>query len=106
MTIKNPSAMEVKYCWEFHNVGMLNDIQVDLEVLKKCKGHKVPMNQIFDILPVRAALRPGEHETVEISYYAFPGYAVKTVAICRVSITNCFLTSSIPLHYSLTISLQ
>lgn len=91
MRIKNPSAVEVRYDWAFYNHDPFDDIKVTLEALKKSLGKKVPLNEIFDILPIRATLDPGEQELVEVSYYAFPGYAVKATAVCRVQtplITN------------------
>ena len=84
MRIKNPSAMEVSYVWAFYNHDPREDIQVSLEARKKSKGLKLPLNQIFDILPIRATLYPGEQELVEVSYYAFPGYKIQATAVCRV----------------------
>lgn len=88
MRIKNPSAMEVSYVWAFYNHDPREDIQVSFEVRKKSKGLKLPLNQIFDILPIRATLYPGEQELVEVSYYAFPGYKIQATAVCRVP-TSC-----------------
>jgi hypothetical protein len=84
MTIKNPSAMQVSYAWAFYNHDPQEDIKVTLETRKKSKGLKIPLNEIFDLLPIRATLDPGEHEIVEASFYAYPGYKVKATAICRV----------------------
>jgi hydrocephalus-inducing protein len=83
MTIKNPSAMQVSYTWSFFEHDPHKDIKVSLEARKKSKGLKIPLNEIFDLLPIRATLDPGEHEIVEASFYAYPGYVVHAIAICR-----------------------
>jgi len=84
MTIKNPSAMQVSYAWSFYEHDPHKDIKVSLEARKKSKGLKIPLNEIFDLFPIRATLDPGQHEIVEASFYAYPGYIVHATAICRV----------------------
>lgn len=84
MRIKNPSAMQVSYAWSFYNHNPSEDIKVSEEALSKSKGLTIPLNEIFDLLPIRATLDPGEQQIVEASFYAFPGYSVHAVAVCRV----------------------
>lgn len=84
MIVKNPSAMQVSYAWSFYEHDPRKDIKVAFGVRKKSKGLKIPLNEIFDLLPIRATLDPGEHEIVEASFYAYPGYVVQATAVCRV----------------------
>jgi hydrocephalus-inducing protein len=45
---------------------------------------KPPAAQLFDILPIKGLLRPGETETVNFSFFAFPGVKAAASAICLV----------------------
>lgn len=40
--------------------------------------------QLFDILPIRGCLAPGESEQVEVSFFAFPGVKAAATAVCHV----------------------
>ena len=40
--------------------------------------------QVFDVLPIRGYLEPGEEETVEISYFARAHSKSAVVAVCEV----------------------
>jgi len=44
----------------------------------------VPINEVFDILPLSGHLLPGEIENVEFVYNAFGGQLFKTTAVCHV----------------------
>ena len=45
---------------------------------------KPPPEQLFDILPIKGLLRPGETETVNFSFFAFPGVKASASALCLV----------------------
>lgn len=44
----------------------------------------IPINEVFDILPLSGFLQPGESEQVEFVYNAFGGQRFKTAAVCHV----------------------
>ena len=44
----------------------------------------IPINQVFDILPIRSLLRPGESEVVEFAFYAHSNREFKTTAVAVV----------------------
>lgn len=45
---------------------------------------KPPAAQLFDILPIKGVLRPGETETVNFSFFAYPGVKAAASALCLV----------------------
>lgn len=47
------------------------------------------INQLFDVLPIRGCLEPGQEEVVEFSYCAYPGYQCHARAICEVPFVLC-----------------
>jgi hydrocephalus-inducing protein len=44
----------------------------------------VPINEVFDILPVSGILLPGQTETVEFTFYAGHGMKYNGIAVCSV----------------------
>jgi hypothetical protein len=44
----------------------------------------IPINQVFDILPIRSLLRPGESEVVEFAFYAHANREFSTTAVAVV----------------------
>uniref|UniRef100_A0A0G4I9B7 HYDIN/VesB/CFA65-like Ig-like domain-containing protein n=1 Tax=Chromera velia CCMP2878 TaxID=1169474 RepID=A0A0G4I9B7_9ALVE len=44
----------------------------------------VELNEVFDILPLRGRLEPGQTERISVSYFAFPNRKVSTTAVCSV----------------------
>lgn len=95
VTLANVSALPVRYSWAFLE-GDADDIHVSAgssSVAQRNpgggtgtgkRGVKLPANRIFDILPIKGCLMPGETETVEVSFYAHPNYRCKCVAVCEV----------------------
>ena len=78
-------------------------ILIKKEIIKKIKAEKVnfisyiklffnyffskelvPINEIFDILPLSGSLEPGEIENVEFVFNAISGQKFKTNAVCEV----------------------
>lgn len=39
---------------------------------------------LFDILPIRGTLGPGESESAEVSFYGYPGVKAAAAAVCKV----------------------
>ncbi|KAJ3332957.1 hypothetical protein HDU76_012454, partial [Blyttiomyces sp. JEL0837] len=70
-TMTNCSSLPVEYSWSF------------LETMKDSPP-SISISQVFDILPVRGVMQPGEQETVEITYFGYAGGAFQTTAICDV----------------------
>ena len=44
----------------------------------------IPINEVFDILPLNGTLEPGQSEQVEYVFYGVPNQVFKTTAICQV----------------------
>jgi hypothetical protein len=71
----NTSKIVTEISWTFEQ---------DEEVERKratLKAPFIPANQVFDILPIRSLLRPGESEIVEFAYYAHSQRKFKTSAV-------------------------
>ncbi|CAM6101477.1 unnamed protein product [Calypogeia fissa] len=83
LKISNTSILEVQYCWAFIDKYGI-DINTTSAGIQENDGYKIPTNQIFDILPIRGTLLPGEGETVEFSYFSFPKYKCRAMALCEV----------------------
>ena len=47
--------------------------------------HSIPLNEVFDILPLRGCIEPGKTEKIEFSYLAVPNKVFDVVAVCRVN---------------------
>lgn len=48
------------------------------------EGQDVPLNEVFDILPLRGVLDPSVEEKIEFSYYAVPYKSFHLTAVCKV----------------------
>lgn len=55
--LENAGEVPVEYEWFFVDDG---------------KKHAVPINEVFDILPLRGTIEPGVTEKAEFHYYAVP----------------------------------
>jgi Flagellar-associated PapD-like len=75
MKMTNCSILEVIYNWNF-----VQEIIMGEEPTENSEN----INQLFDILPVKGKLRPGESETVEFLYHASSGLKHKALAVCDV----------------------
>lgn len=85
ITMTNVSEMVCSYDWSFleEETTSLNR-NADEEEEKKKKKKNVPINEIFDILPVSGILKEGETETVEFTFYAGHGLKYNGIAVCSV----------------------
>ncbi len=80
MTLKvtNVSTIDCAFQWAF----------IEDEDAKRASATArrpyIPVNQVFDILPIRGYLKPGESETVEVMYYGHPNRIFKSMCVCEV----------------------
>jgi len=85
LTLKNISQMPVSYEWSFLEEETASLTQKPIEEKKKGKKKKkLPINEVFDILPVSGTLEMGQSETVEFTYYAGNQLHYSGIAICSV----------------------
>jgi hydrocephalus-inducing protein len=73
MKMKNVSLMNVEYQWSFLD-----------EENREDEKESIPINEIFDILPLNGTLEPGQVENVEFVYYGLPNKRFESVAICQI----------------------
>lgn len=90
LTLTNISEMPVNYEWSFLEEEVLSPIGRENEEEEK-KGKKkakkpkmLPINEVFDILPVSGMLLPGQTETVEYTFYSGHGLLYNGIAVCSV----------------------
>lgn len=90
LTLTNISEMPVNYEWSFLEEETLSPIREDEDGSAKKKQAKkkpqklLPINEVFDILPVSGMLLPGQTETVEFTFYSGHGLLYNGVAVCSV----------------------
>jgi len=72
MKMTNVSEMNVEYEWSF----------LDENKIAEDDDQNIPINEIFDILPLNGVLEPGMSETVEFVYYGVPDKKFTAKAIC------------------------
>jgi len=65
MTVTNNSKIDCAYNWAF-----LEDEEEQRAVSTSRKPY-IPVNEVFDILPIRSHLKPGETEQIEFVMYVF-----------------------------------
>ena len=82
----NISEMVCSYDWSFLEEEITSLVQKDEEEdsKKKKKKKELPINEVFDILPVSGILNPGESETVEFTFYAGHGMSYNGIAVCSI----------------------
>ena len=80
----NTSEMVCTYDWSFLEEETTSLNREEEEVKEKKKKKEVPINEVFDILPVSGILKEGETETVEFTYYAGHGMKYNGIAVCSV----------------------
>lgn len=91
LVLTNISEMAVNYEWSFlEDAPILNEQDeldhMDQKGKKKNKKKKkvLPINEVFDILPVSGVLQPGQSENVEFTFYAGNGINYTGMAVCSV----------------------
>jgi len=89
LILKNISEMPVTYEWSFleeelTNLEQVNEVDENSKKKKKKKSKMLPINEVFDILPVSGVLQPNETEHVEFTFYSGHGLNYKGNAVCSV----------------------
>lgn len=91
LTMKNISEMAINYEWSFLEEELLardENTSQDISTKKQNKAttnkEMVPINEIFDILPLSGHLQPNEEEQVEFIFNAVGPTKFKTKAVCNV----------------------
>jgi len=76
--VTNVSKVDTAFQWSF----------VEDETAAKASATTrkpyIPVNQVFDILPIRSLLKPGESEDVEFVYYGHNNRRFKGMCVCEV----------------------
>jgi hydrocephalus-inducing protein len=83
ITLTNISEMSVNYEWSFLEEEMVSPLKDEKKGSSK-KSKILPINEVFDILPVSGMLMPGQTETVEFTFYSGHGLLYNGVAVCSV----------------------
>jgi hydrocephalus-inducing protein len=79
LTMKNISEMRLDYEWTFLQEelvfppGTSGSQQIESRDSQRTTQKSIPINEIFDILPLSGSLEPGHEEQVEFVYNAFGG---------------------------------
>ena len=88
LVLTNVSKMPVNYEWSFleEEQSNLNAVEEEDENSrrKKKKAKALPINEVFDILPVSGKLEPGQVEHVEFTFQAGHGLLYNGIAVCSV----------------------
>ena len=87
LVLTNISEMPVSYEWSFleEETTSLNAVQeVDETKKRKKKPKSLPINEVFDILPVSGRLEPNQTENVEFTFQAGHGLLYNGIAVCSV----------------------
>lgn len=82
ITMTNISEMVCTYDWSFLEENNL--LKQGGAPNERTAKRDIPINEVFDILPVSGILKEGETETVEFTYYAGHGMMHNAIAVCSV----------------------
>jgi hypothetical protein len=76
--VTNSSTVDTAFSWSF-----VED-EEQARASATSKKPYVPVNQVFDILPIRSYLKPGESEDIEFVYYGHSNRRFKGLTVCEV----------------------
>ncbi|GMF21897.1 unnamed protein product [Phytophthora lilii] len=78
MNVTNVSKVDTSFRWVF--------IEDEKDALSTATAKKpyIPINQVFDILPIRGLLKPNESEKIEFVYYGHANRKFKSIVACEV----------------------
>uniref|UniRef100_A0A7S2QVW6 MSP domain-containing protein n=2 Tax=Triparma pacifica TaxID=91992 RepID=A0A7S2QVW6_9STRA len=76
--VTNVSKVDTAFSWSF-----VEDEDAARSTATTKKPY-IPVNQVFDILPIRSYLRPGESEDIEFVYYGHSNRRFKGLTVCEV----------------------
>jgi hydrocephalus-inducing protein len=82
MKMVNVSEMSVHYEWSFLEDELNAGGETSEAQTNRTMG--IPINEVFDILPLNGTLEPNQSEQVEFVYYGVPNQKFKTIAVCQV----------------------
>ncbi|OQR81932.1 hydrocephalus-inducing protein, partial [Thraustotheca clavata] len=77
--VTNVSKVPTVFHWVF-----IED-EKEARAIATTKRPYIPVNQVFDILPIRGALEPGEVENVEFIFYGHANRKFKSLVACEVT---------------------
>lgn len=80
LTVTNSSAVPLRYRWTFADA----DASHVVDAADGAKAAGVPVNQLFDLLPIEGLLQPGQQEVVSFTYFAYPGQKASAQVILLV----------------------
>ncbi len=73
------------YAWAWDASSLHEDLNSIASMSLKAKSApKPPPVQLFDILPIKGVLRPGQSEVIMFSFFAYQGMKASAVAMCLV----------------------
>ncbi|PNH08880.1 Hydrocephalus-inducing protein [Tetrabaena socialis] len=82
--VVNSSNVDVVYSWAWDK-GSVQEETSSIASLSLRQGRpKPPPTQLFDVMPIRGVLRPGEAEVMTFSFFAYPGVKASCAAVCQV----------------------
>ena len=76
--VTNSSTVDTAFSWSF-----VED-EDQAKNTATTKKPYIPVNQVFDILPIRSCLKPGESEDIEFVYYGHSNRRFKGLTVCEV----------------------
>lgn len=83
--VTNTSNVDVVYTWAWDKTSVQEDVNSIASMNLRQGGRpKPPPTQLFDVMPIRGVLRPGEAEVMTFSFFAYPGVKGSCTAICQV----------------------
>ncbi|KAF1329694.1 Hydrocephalus-inducing protein, partial [Globisporangium splendens] len=78
VNVTNVSKVDTTFRWVF-----IED-EKEARALATVKKPCIPINQVFDILPIRGHLKPNESEKIEFIYYGHANRKFKSLVACEV----------------------
>ncbi|GIL73964.1 hypothetical protein Vretifemale_3957, partial [Volvox reticuliferus] len=82
--VTNSSNVDVVYAWAWDKGSVQEDVNSVASMSMRQGRPKPPPTQLFDVMPIRGVLRPGEAETMTFSFFAYPGVRASCAAVCQV----------------------
>lgn len=84
--MQNISEMALNYEWTFVEEEVIGVGAGSLNSTHSLGGgpQSIPINEIFDILPLSGYLEPGQVEDVEFVYNALGGMNFRATAVCHI----------------------
>ncbi len=73
------------YRWAWDDASLKEDANSIASVsMRGARQARPPAIQLFDVLPTRGVLRPGESVAASCSFFAYPGVKASVTAMCIV----------------------